>query len=408
MTELAGTVLEELDLPPNKVDEPGPIFELPADLNPTDFGGDRFDASGNLIKENKIFKSKEAIAEEYKLKNPKVDDVEKPNGDDVPKDDEYSLDKDGNLVKSDGTIYKNKGEFEIDKEGNVTLKEASFINELIEVAKTQGYDFLDEEGNPVEFEDSQDGYFKVAEYIGEHKAIGFITDMLGSNPELKNFYDHIQAGKNPMEFYRNRVEQKDYTTTNLKDNELGQELVLIDKYTKINKMDETNAKEFIALIKSTGKLEEKSKEALVELQNWQKELTEKEQLDNQAKIQADLKAQVKAVNEIKEVVNKGEVGNIVIPTTKRKEFIDYLTKEVAPGATQSGVDFNQLPLNQKLMLEYMLFTKLDLNELVKIQVAKEKADLIKDRAKLSKPIKITNAANFGNRATTVPDLDQIQ
>jgi hypothetical protein len=364
-----------------------------ADLNPGDFGGDRFDSSGNLIKDNKIFKSREAIEAEHKAKNVKPTDV-KPTDVKVEDTEEYVLDKDGNLANKKGEIVKQKGEFEVDKDGNVIFKEESFINSLIEVAKNQGYEFVDETGKPLEFEDSQEGYFEVAKYIGEQEAIAYVTQVHQQYPEIKNLQDHLLAGGSPLDFYKSRVELRDYTNVDLKDNVGNQELALLDKYTKIHNMDENEARKFIDLIKSAGNLEVDSKAALVELQNWQKSQIDKYTAENQAKIVAAKEAQIQTLTAIEQTVLKGELDNITIPANKRREFFEYLTKEIEPGVTKSAKDYDSLPLDKKLVFEYLLFSGLNVDELVKIRVAKAQADLIKDRNKNTRAIKITNNHNF--------------
>lgn len=358
-----------------------------ADLNPGDFGGDRFDASGNLIKDNKIFKSREAIEAEHKAKDVKPAVV-------VEEPEEYLVDKDGHLTNKKGEVIKQKGEFEVDKDGNVTFKEESFINSLIDVAKTQGYEFVDETGKPLEFEDSQDGYFQVAKYIGEQEAIAYVTQVHQQYPEIKNLQDHLLAGGNPLDFYKSRVELKDYTNVELKENVGNQELALLDKYTKIHNMDENESRKFIELIKSAGNLETESKAALLELQNWQKSQVDRQSAENQARIVAAKDAQVKAMAEIEQVVTKGELDNITIPTAKRREFLEYLTKEIEPGVTKSTKDYDSLSLDKKLVFEYLLFSGLNVDELVKIRVAKAQADLIKDRNKNTRSIKVTTNHNF--------------
>lgn len=401
MAELTGTPLDDFegDKPAGQpAGQNDPQNLIPPDggeaidlstIDPKDYGGDRFDANGNLIKDNKIYKSKEALLEEHKIKNPgKTAEIKVEE----PAEEEYSLDKDGNLVTKKGEIYKKKGEFEVKEDGTVELKEAKFVESLIEIAKTKGYDFKDETGNPIEFEDTEEGYFGVAEYLGEMKAISFINEMLESSPELKRHYLHIQAGGDSTDFYKARVEQPDYSKLVVDDTVATQERILRDKYKNINNMTDANSQEIIDLLKASGSLDIKAKEALAELQNWQKAKVEESENAVQAQLVAQKEAKLKTLTEINEVVNKGMLGDINIPDNKKNDFYKYLTTEIEPGTTKAVKDYNSLPMEKKLMLEYLLFSGLNVDELVKIKVAREKADVIRQRVHSSRPIKLTSNA----------------
>lgn len=384
---------------PEPVVEPivPPVVEsVTPTLNPQDFGGDRFDAMGNLVKDGAVIKRKTDIDAEIAAKG---------GVDDAPV--EASVNAEGDLVDSKGTVLKKKGEFALSETGEVVTNDNSFVRSLMNQAIERGYSFTGEDGNPVEFEDSTEGYYELTQAIAQQEASNSIESWLDSNSEIKNMYLHMQAGGNPLDYYSSKVNVTDYTQLENPTEVLDQELLVIDMYHKMYNMPEKEAKEMATLIKDANNLEVKSREALAALKTWQKETEIKTIEANKATIAAQQELQVKELKTIHTTIQNGNLGDFKIPDTKKAAFYEYLTKEVEAGTTQSLKDYNALPIDKRLMMEYLLFTGLDVNKLIELKVKSAQADLIKDRSK-GKPIIVRSAQNFQKQGADVPKLEELK
>lgn len=379
-------------------------------LDPVALGGDRFDKGGNLIKDNKIIKTKEEIeasvtkTEESKKETFDVEDTKKED----PKnevEEKYEIDKDGNLIK-DGAIFKKKGEFKINDAGEVSLETKGFVDSLIDLAKTQGYNFVDEEGNQLEFEDSDSGYFALTQSIAEQEAVKNINTFLETYDPVKELYIHLQAGGKAEDFYSKKASLIDYSNIAQPTEDTQRESLVMDLFRKVYNMPEDKAKEMTTLIKDSNNLEAKSIEALAELSNWQKKATEDERAANQALIKAQQEEQSKTLKAINTTIINGKLGEIEIPAKERNDFYTYLTQEIKPGVTKSTESYEKLSLDQQLMIDYLVYKGMSLEDLVKVKLQTAKADLIKNRAGQLKPIIVSTkfSANQGQMPTDADDV----
>ncbi len=411
--ELEGFGLEEILKDQIPDPKPNPIVDITAES----LGGDRFDNSGNLIKDGKIIKTKDQVEVE-KSKNTKSeekpfningDSNEKPKEDDNEEDEielKYTLDKDGNLLLN-GELYKKKGEFEMNDKGEVSIKESGFVNSLVELATAQGYEFVDESGKPIEFEDSEAGYFAIAKAMAQQDTVNDINQFLDTYPSVKELFSYLQAGKTEADYYASKVQQVDYSKQTLPENESDQEVLLIDMYRKVYNMPEAQAKDLVGLIKDSNNLEQRSKEAIVTLQNWQKETSAKEQQEIADRIKDQQQKELDTLKEINQTVSSGKLGDIQIPENAKKDFYEFLTQQTPNGMTRAAEAYSKLSLDQQLKIEYLIYKNMDIEDLVKIKLRQEKVDLIKNRANKAKPIIISDSNRFQRDSTVTPDLENV-
>ena len=382
---------------PSVVSAVDPAIEPePPVLNPQDFGGDRFDAMGNLVKDGAVIKRKSDIDAEI---------AAKVGVDNTPV--EASVSAEGDLVDSTGKVLKKKGEFTLSETGEVVTNDDSFVKSLMNQAIERGYSFTGEDGNPIEFEDSTEGYYELTQAIAQQEASSSIESWLDSNSEIKNLHLHMQAGGNPLDYYSSKVNVTDYTQLDNPTETLDQEILVIDMYRKLYNMPEKEAKEMATLIKDANNLEVKSREALASLKTWQKETEIRNIEANKAAIAEEREIQIRELKTIHSTIQNGNLGNFKIPDTKKAAFYDYLTREVEAGTTQSLKDYNALSVDKKLMMEYLLFTGLDVDRLIELRVKSAQADLIKDRSK-GKPIIVRSTQNFQKQGTDVPKLEELK
>lgn len=373
------------------------------DLNPTDFGGDRFDIMGNLIKDGKVVMSKKDLIEKAKEnKSVKTEESEEVE--------EYIQDKQGNLVDKSGKVIYEKGTFTIKEDGTVELVNDtnSFIKPLVNKFTELGYSFKDENDQEIAFDDSEEGYLELTQHIAEQNANTVINNWLESNPEVKRIYDHLQTGRSMEDYLEYRKNYNDYTKMEEPVTKEGQEKIVMDYYTKLFNLPEKDIKDMVTLLADSGKLEEKSKEALNALKVAQ---VEEEKASQQARIEAEKaakKQQQDTINQLNSIISTGKIGSFEIPEKLKTGFFEYLTKPVENGMTKASLEYEKLPLEDKLVLEYLLFNGLNFDKLTAIKKEEVKGDLIRERAKAAKKIIISKSPNFKRENQVIPDITTIQ
>ena len=131
-------------------------------------------------------------------------------------DKEYKLDKDGNALNEDGTIFKTKADIETLSLENEPPN--SLDIKVEDVAKLSGIQLIDETGKALEFEPTIDGFAKRETAIAEqYSNLGYqqaIDDLYTNNPEIPELLKHKRLYGNLENFgksidYSNMTIDKD-------------------------------------------------------------------------------------------------------------------------------------------------------------------------------------------------------
>lgn len=397
----------QMPIPPDQKDESvidEPVID-PVKPTAQSLGGDRFDFDGNLVKDNKIIKTAAEIkAGGEKSKDDFAGKKEEAKDEEV----EMKVDAEGNLIDKDNKVIKKAGEFEIDDKGNVTFNETPFVQTIAEAYKAKGYSLLDEEGNPLAFEDSDEGYQTLTSAIALEEANTYIKEYIESNPEVVGLANYLRAGVGtPLDYYKSKVSTVDYTALDKVTEEADQEAVVLDQLMKMNNMKEEDAKDIVKMYKAAGSLGDKSKAALVSLQDWQRTNQTNEQQEVARLLKKEEDDHKDYIESIRNTVMTGKLGNFEIPVAERQKFVEFLVKPVDGNMSEATKQYNALPLDQQLMLDYMYFTKFDVDALVKIKLNQAKADMFSERAKRGQKIIITENFQRNGESGGIPDLANI-
>lgn len=209
------------------------------------------DDNGNAIDESgKVIKTKDELAKPKDVDNTKSNDtLEVIQIGDL----EYNVDKDGNAIDKDGKLAYTKdqlSEMEEDSdEDDGTIDVSKLASEL-------SISTFDESGNPIAYENTEDGLKQYVEDVYQTAANDAILNLFNAYPVLNNLYYHLNAGKN-LEDFNNVV---DYGSIKLdKDNEdqlkniiytartkRGDSKDQVDKYYRLLKASDTDNDEIYA------------------------------------------------------------------------------------------------------------------------------------------------------------------
>lgn len=215
-----------------------------------------------------------------------------------------------------------------------------------------------------------------------------VNHFMNSNPAILALYNHISAGGDPQEFFKNQVLDTDYSKLSI-DNDAAKESIIIEKLTRVNNMSAEEAKDMVTLMKANGTLDTKSKQAQEDLVRWVNDNKKAEEENTKAAIEAQKIAAKETREKIRNVIEVGKIHNVEIPAKDKSSFYEFLTKEVEPGVRKADKAYDALSLEQKLMVEYLVCKEMNIDDLVKIKAEQQKVDLIKSKT-VNKPIVLAN------------------
>jgi|VirMetMinimDraft_7_1064189.scaffolds.fasta_scaffold01155_2 uncharacterized protein (DUF433 family) len=299
---------------------------------------------------------------------------------------EYSQNTAGDLLDKDGKVVAKKGEYEVDAEGTISFtgKEDN-LSPVLNIAKEKGYDLVDEDGNPMEFENTPDGVFALATTIGERMIDEYETKLLTTFPIVEEIVNHLKAGKSPEDFFKSKVETTDYTKMTFSKDDVGTQRNLIrNYYTNVGNLTAEDAEEAIKLFEDSGKLEEKSKSALERLKQHQITTENARKAANQEAIRVKEANTAQYWDGVKQTINTGNLGDITIPEKDKNDFLKFIAVPNKDGVVGVSKKYNELPTDKKLMIDYLLYKDLSLEDLVSLKVnQKQVNDLRKRKAVLT-------------------------
>ena len=225
---------------------------------------------------------------------------------------------------------------------------------IIELVQTNlGYDV---DG---QFDNSVDG---VTDYVKQAIPIAarqMVDQIFEEYPEARNLIDHLAKG-NSLETFLEETQVPDYFSMEVNETEENiqvQRNIMKAQFTNAG-ISEDDATSLIDNLEENGKLQTTAKTALDKMQSQYKGVVEAKKEQELASQEAAQKAAKKQWDEVKTMVDSGQLGAIKVPASKQGAFWDYLTKPVDTNNNTLRSTKNQaLSLEQRMMLEYMVFSE---------------------------------------------------
>jgi hypothetical protein len=359
------------------------------DTSSITYGENTINSDGALVDAvGNVLMTKEQVA--VKLGASPVEEEEDNTG-----GEDYSLDKDGNLLK-DGKLFKQKGGFEVDENNEVTFKDAenTLINELLETARAEGFNLADAEGNPLAFEDTNEGVMQMARTIGEEFYNKQIVEFFQGYPIVADIVNHLSKGGDVTDFLSTYTENKDYAKLEVAtDDKEGRKLVIKEYLTKVAKNDPETTNYLLKAIEASGDVDIKYNQYLAGLQVWQQE-QDKGKKEAQRTEAQESKARTEAHwTQVKATITKGALGEFSLPDADKDEFFKFIANVAdKKGNTKAALKYNNLGMEQKLMLDFLLYKDFDLNKLVEAKVKEKQVISLKGKKNKAIIINKTPAA----------------
>lgn len=361
------------------------------------------------------------------------DKSDKPNGDGQSDDsslkegsvvtvgeDSYTVDANGNLLDKDNNIFKSSNEvaewlaqFEtVDDD-----EDADAIN-LANIQKAIGIDLSDENGNPVEFENSIEGiksYINgVVEANREENYKTAFNSIQQQYPFIDDVINYWVANNNSLEGYN---EIPDRSKIEVIPNNTAQHEAIIRQAWAESKRP-GNIEDYLQYLKSSGNLEAVARDELKGLQ--QLDADYRERIAQQAEeVEAQQQQYIAEYwKSVQDIVQGGKIAGYDIPETisvnrdgrtiavGRNEFFNYLYQVDGEGKSMYQRDIEATDetaqLQDQLLRAYLMFTGGSYADLVTMADNKNKVKHLKLTAKNSKKPSIRINRNNSNKPK---DLD---
>jgi hypothetical protein len=287
----------------------------------------------------------------------------------------YKLDKNGNAIDTTGKVIKTKAEID------TLLAEQAADEPITEaVLKKAGVTLVDDKGQPLKFEDSEDGLVQLGIALGKKFGEDQFQQFIESDPEFKEFVEYKKTGGKLGDFIQKKTES--WKAFKLDDGNEQQLLNVVTADLMAAGYSEERAKQTAEMYKETKRLKEFGKEAYDRLvaaedaEEKERIQTFKQQQENHTKMVTE------HWNKVNETITKGDLEGISIPETDKKPFFEYLSVAVDDkGNSKKTIERSKLPLGRLLQLDYLQYKGFNLNELVKLAVKTSNAKTLRQKVK---------------------------
>ena len=330
---------------------------------------------------------------------------------------DYTIDAEGNAIAADGTVFRTATELAelIAQNGS----EPSVLNQL----QTRfGSDFKDENGNPIVFDDNEEGIASYVETVVQSRVkeaqAAAINNLFETYPQVEQVINHLKLNGSLDDFVE--IPDRSQITVS-KDNEEQQATFIREEWKLSGKKGDVN--KFIDYCKNAGILYDtavESKEAVDSI--YESRLAEQ-------KAQVEAKEAAAAAEEkaywdnVEKTISKGELLGYSIPEQiqcnkdgkkvmlSRRDFLKYVSTPVdSEGNTAYMLDEAKVDsdarMQDDLLKAFLRFTGGDYASLVGMAVNKQKVLSIRTAAAQTTGKRTVIINSKGNNSKTV-DNDQL-
>lgn len=330
---------------------------------------------------------------------------------------DYTIDAEGNAIAADGTVFRTATELAelIAQNGS----EPSVLNQL----QTRfGSDFKDENGNPIVFDDNEEGIAAYVETVVQSRVkeaqAAVINNLFETYPQVEQVINHLKLNGTLDDFVE--IPDRSQITVS-KDNEEQQAAFIREEWKLSGKKGDVN--KFIDYCKNAGILYDtavESKEAVDSI--YESRLAEQ-------KAQVEAKEAAAAAEEkaywdnVEKTISKGELLGYSIPEQiqcnkdgkkvmlSRRDFLKYVSTPVdSEGNTAYMLDEAKVDsdarMQDDLLKAFLRFTGGDYASLVGMAVNKQKVLSIRTAAAQTTGKRTVIINSKGNNSKTV-DNDQL-
>lgn len=330
---------------------------------------------------------------------------------------DYTIDAEGNAIAADGTVFRTATELAelIAQNGS----EPSVLNQL----QTRfGSDFKDENGNPIVFDDNEEGIAAYVETVIQSRVkeaqTAALNNLFKTYPQVEQVINHLKLNGTLDDFVE--IPDRSQITVS-KDNEEQQAAFIREEWKLSDKKGDVN--KFIDYCKNAGILYDTAVESKEAVDSIYESRLAKQKAQVEAK-EAAAAAEEKAYwDNVEKTISKGELLGYSIPEQiqcnkdgkkvmlSRRDFLKYVSTPVdSEGNTAYMLDEAKVDsdarMQDDLLKAFLRFTGGDYASLVGMAVNKQKVLSIRTAAAQTTGKRTVIINSKGNNSKTV-DNDQL-
>ena len=314
---------------------------------------------------------------------------------------EVPLDANGNQINALGQIVKQAED--VQASYNPVNNAKNFIEQEL------GINFVDEEGKPIQFDNSAEGVQQFAKEVALRSRVNAVEAFLNQNPTTKDFFFHVANGGKVEDYTANTV---DYTSIDVTSLSTEEKMNYIKQ--SYDKQGVKNAGTILNLLKnaSAEAVTEAAADALLALNDL-------DAADKKAREDAYTAAQLAETkrvedywNNVKSVIDKGNLKNLQIPATERNDFFKYIAEPInANGETREMVDANKEDPTFGLLVSYVRYKGGDISKFIQSSAQVNRLEQLKQRVGVANGIPRIDGSRERTNETvgnmTTPSIEQI-
>jgi hypothetical protein len=326
----------------------------------------------------------------------------------------YTVDTNGNLVDANGAIFKEAKDVDaFIKEYGSEESTTEEVGNFEAIRNAVGVDVLDEEGNPIQFDNTPEGIAAYVKAVNEHQFAAAqeaaINTIFEEIPSLEDYINYVRLNGSHVGF--GEITDRSNITLD-KDNISQQESIIRASFNEFNKRGDVEA--YIKYLKDSGSLYDVAEEELNALKDKDKEEAELRAQEVAEREAAEIEELQEYWNDVKETIDSGIIGKYKIPeniiikkdgktvTRSREDFFNYLYKVDNKGISQYERDREQEnpkdKLNDEILRALLKFTGGSYSNLVDMAVNEKevKKIILQKRNTSAKTIRITKQKKTTN------------
>ena len=353
-----------------------------SDITFDDFIGDGLEAADP--KEDKA----ENIENDDDLED-QDDDIEDTNEDKDDADDEPAPRR----SSKKGVFDDSDDEEEVDEddgEGSITDS----------IAKALGYEL------EKDYADTEEGLAEFTKDVAKEIAEDQLQALFEQFPTVQKHLDYVLAGGDPDKFFQTYNPSMDYGQIEIDRDDSRTQKGFLTEYLREKGHDDDFIKDMIEDYEDSGKLYDRALNAQKHLAAGQAK--EKEEIvARQREAQKQQQQQTEEFWEsVATTIEQGkEFAGIKIPDREKAKFFDYISKPVdKQGRTKRDVDYASAEMDAKLALDYLMYKKLQLSDIISTKVKSASAQNLRQKIQSNQErVKNFGKAEKGKIKTFDPD-----
>lgn len=268
------------------------------------------------------------------------------------------------------------------------------------IAKSLGFEL------EKEYADTEEGLAEFTKDIAKEIAEDQLQALFEQFPTVQKHLDFVLAGGDPEKFFQTYSPALNYGEVTIEKEDSRTQKQFLSEYLKTKGHDDDFIKDMIEDYEDSGKLYDRALNAqkhLATAQAQEKEALVARQRDAQRRQE---QADKEFWEGIASTIEQGkEFAGIKIPDREKAKFFDYISKPVdKQGRTKRDIDYASAEMEAKLALDYLMYKKLALDDIISTKVKTASAQNLREKLKSNEErMKNFGKAEKGKIKTFDPD-----